>query len=399
MPAPFSRTLRALERDGDGPSMAAMAVALLLLAMWSAWFVLGRVSIYEVSDRAWLSVEREAHDVAAPVSGRISALRIALGQRVQAGQVLVELEREEQRARLAEEGERATALAKQSEAVRRQIAAARDALADRSRASEGTLAEARAKAAEAETAARLAESEAQRQAQLLASGLVSQAVAARARSEAEQRRSAAESTRLALDRLSWGDRAAESDRREKLVELERQLAQLSGEAASAAAAVSRLEHDLELRAIRAPVSGRIGQLAPLHTGSVVEAGAQLAVIVPEGELKVIADFAPASAVGRIHPNQRAQVRLSGFPSSQYGSLAARVSEIADEPRDGRIRVELVVGGPRPSALPLQHGLPGTVEVEVERVSPAVLVLRTVGKVLDRPLASPPPPSGERAAAG
>jgi membrane fusion protein (multidrug efflux system) len=32
-------------------------------------------------------------------------------------------------------------------------------------------------------------------------------------------------------------------------------------------------------------------------------------------------------------------------------------------------------------IPLQHGLPGKLEVEVERISPAALVLRSVGKLL------------------
>ncbi|HBL26462.1 MAG TPA: hypothetical protein DD490_06475, partial [Acidobacteria bacterium] len=63
--------------------------------------------------------------------------------------------------------------------------------------------------------------------------------------------------------------------------------------------------------------------------------------------------------------------------------------LGSEPRDGRIRVELTLR-PRPgSRLPLQHGLPGTVEVEVEKVSPAVLVLRTVGKVFERPVPAEP----------
>jgi membrane fusion protein (multidrug efflux system) len=62
--------------------------------------------------------------------------------------------------------------------------------------------------------------------------------------------------------------------------------------------------------------------------------------------------------------------------------------VASEPRDGSIRVELALQPPRRTRLPLQHGLPGTAEVEVERVTPAVLVLRTVGKVFDRPIANP-----------
>ena len=35
----------------------------------------------------------------------------------------------------------------------------------------------------------------------------------------------------------------------------------------------------------------------------------------------------------------------------------------------------------PPGIPLEHGLPGSTEVEVERVSPALLVLRAAGQFL------------------
>jgi membrane fusion protein (multidrug efflux system) len=38
-------------------------------------------------------------------------------------------------------------------------------------------------------------------------------------------------------------------------------------------------------------------------------------------------------------------------------------------------------------VPMQHGLPGTIEVEVERISPAALVLRAVGRRMDQRSAS------------
>jgi membrane fusion protein (multidrug efflux system) len=55
--------------------------------------------------------------------------------------------------------------------------------------------------------------------------------------------------------------------------------------------------------------------------------------------------------------------------------------VANEARDGAIRVELRLVPEALTTIPLQHGLPGTVEVEVERVSPAALVLRGVGQRL------------------
>jgi hypothetical protein len=64
-----------------------------------------------------------------------------------------------------------------------------------------------------------------------------------------------------------------------------------------------------------------------------------------------------------------------------------VRRVASEVRDGRVRIELGVQPDGASPIPLQHGLPGTVEVQVERVTPAALVLRCAGKLLARPVAA------------
>jgi membrane fusion protein (multidrug efflux system) len=82
-------------------------------------------------------------------------------------------------------------------------------------------------------------------------------------------------------------------------------------------------------------------------------------------------------VGRRSPGALGQ-RLDGFPWAQYGTPAATVTRVATEARDGAIRVELDLAPQTPTAIPLQHGLPGTVEVTVEHVSPATMVLRGVG---------------------
>jgi len=389
MPSPFSRTLRSLEADGHRRWAAGLIPAFLLLSIWGAWFLAARVSVYEVSDRAWLAVDREAHPIAAPVPGRIASLRVALGQQVAAGEVLAVLEGEEQRSRLEEERARATGFERQAAALRQQIASGQQELTERGHASRAAVEETRSKLREAEAAARLAEQESARQARLLASGLIPPAEAERARSEAEQRHAAAESLRQTLGRLAYEEKGTRSEQRGDIDELERELALLTSQTSEARAAVRRLERDLELRTIRAPVAGRIGQIAPVRVGSVLAAGEPLAMVVPKGEIKAIAELLPAAAIGRIRPGQRARVVLQSFPAAQYGDLPAVVSRLASEPRDGRIRVELALRPDRRSRLPLQHGLPGTVEVEVERVSPAVLVLRTIGKVFERPVPEAP----------
>ena len=167
----------------------------------------------------------------------------------------------------------------------------------------------------------------------------------------------------------------------RLERLTREGTQLEGDINTAAVTIERLEHDIDRRRFRAVVAGRLGEAAELRIGAVVREGDTLAAIIPPGALKVVAHFLPPDALGRLRPGQPAHLRLTGFPWTQYGSVAARVASVADEARDGRLRVEFSIAPDPASLIPLQHGLPGTVEVEVARVSPATLVLHTVGKRL------------------
>jgi hypothetical protein len=112
-------------------------------------------------------------------------------------------------------------------------------------------------------------------------------------------------------------------------------------------------------------------------GQVLQAGEAVATIVPDGGLRIVAAYRPADALGRVRAGQPARLRLDGFPATQFGNIRAVVSSSARELRDGRVRVELELTG-LPGGIPLQHGLPGRVEIEVERLSPAALVLRAAG---------------------
>ncbi len=117
----------------------------------------------------------------------------------------------------------------------------------------------------------------------------------------------------------------------------------------------------------------------MPTGSFVQQGDRIGAIVPEGKVRIVAYFHPGEALGRVRAGQPAKMRLQGFPWSQFGSIAARVKRVAGEVREGLVFVELAPDHSAATTIPVQHGLPGAVEVEVERVSPVSLVLRIAGK--------------------
>ena len=385
MATPFRRSLRSLEADRFRGVALAFLIAVALLAAWTAWFVLARVAVYEVTDRARLEVMQAVHPVDARVEGRVVAAHLDLGRIVQSGDVLVELEADEQRLRVDEEQTRQSTMTVQLGAIEAEIAAELQALEAAQRTALAALDEARSQLAEAEPVARFAEDEAQRFARLRADGLIPEVDALRARAEAQRQRAATESLRLAAQRLEQSQQTEQRDRRVRVERLQGELTRLRGQIVTASSTIRRLEYEIERRLVRAPVAGTLGEVAELRIGAFVAEGQKLGAVVSSGRLKVVAEFEPSAAFGRIRPAQPARMRLAGFPWTEYGSVAAVVDNLASEVRSGTVRVELTIQPDAASAVPFQHGLPGSVEIEVERVSPAALVLRAGGRLLTRPV--------------
>lgn len=99
-----------------------------------------------------------------------------------------------------------------------------------------------------------------------------------------------------------------------------------------------------------------------------------------GSLQVVAQFPPSSAAAKLHPGERAILHAQGFPQAQNGALSARVVEVARELRDGKVQVDLAIASTHSADFPLRAGWPVKVQIEVERVSPAVVVLRSAGEL-------------------
>ncbi len=381
MPTPFTRCTRALNADGFNRSAIAILLVAVLLGGWLAWFVLANVALYETTDTARLEVDRAVHPIEVLIGGRVTATNLKVGREVKAGDVLVELETESQRLQLVEEQTRIAALAAQLAALRGQSTAEQQVQTETRGAAPVALDESRAKLEEAEAGERAAADEARRYEQLRADGLIAEMEVIRAKSEAEKKQAAAAALRIAINRQNKDQRATDSTQQVAIEELKRDAAVIEGEIKTRQTIIERLRHEMTQRFIVAPASGKLGEVAELRAGQVVREGDKLGVVIPDGQLKAVAEFPPSDSLGRIRKGQQAKLRLDGFPWTEYGKLAVEVISIASEPRSGKVRVELSVRPESAPMIPLQHGLPGKLEVEVERISPAALVLRSVGKLL------------------
>jgi membrane fusion protein (multidrug efflux system) len=381
MAAPFSQTMAALRRDAFGRRGWLLGVAALVLALWGVWFFGATIEVVEPTPLARLEIASEPRSIESAVTGEIVSSALVLGRSVGAGEVLVELDARELTLAVAVERARVGALDARMARFAPELRAAELALAHDAKATAAAEGEAAAREREARAAARLADKEHARTRRLFEAGGETERELERAEAELEQRNAEAESRQKELLRRALDGRATQGDRRASLERLRREEVTTLGEIETRRAEIARLEHEIERRRLRAPVRGRLASVTPLHPGQQVSAGASLATLLPDGALEVVAHYAPGAALGRIRSGQSARLRLDAFPATQYGSIPARVRAVAEEARDGRVRVELDVGAAVPSGIVLQHGLPGTLEIEIERASPAVLLWRAAGRMV------------------
>lgn len=399
MASQFSRTTRALATDSARFPLVTWLAAAACLAAWLGWFAFGSVTVWEVSKRARLEVTQASHGVAALRAGKLAVSHLELGREVAAGEVLFELDARAEQLRLDEETVRLEALPLRIASLRREIAALEDATAADQRSAQAASQTAQARASEAGAAVDFARENERRLKEESGTGSVAEIEALRALSEARRLGAARDALTVDVRRLELDARTRAHQARAQIEALRRAVVGLEGEASTGRTTIARLQLDIERHRVRAPVAGTIGEVLPIRPGSHVAEGERLATIVPRGELAIVAEFNPATALGRVRNAQRARLTLDGFPWTQYGTVTAQVARVGGEIRDGMLRVELVPTSGAPAGVMLQHGLTGVVEVGLEEVAPAILVLRVAGQMLKGGRTTSPPPATPTATSG
>ena len=379
MSTQFTRTLKSLASDSAGWSIAGIGAAAVLAAGCGLWMALAPVTLYEVTSSARLEVDDSVYPLASPVAGRVIHSRLAIGSEVKEGDVLIELDSSSEKLDIREQQVKQQALREQAVALRAQIDAEQRAREQETQAAQVGREENQAQAREAEVTAQHAENEQRRYRQLYDNGLISQRDYQQALADAQRLRAGAQAKTIAVDHASQDQLTRDRDRAVRIRSFESQLAGLETQIPTLDATIARLSNEVQRRLVRAPVSGKLGEAATLRPGAVIKEGDKLGAVVASGRLAVVAQFAPDAALGRIRTGQPARVRLAGFPWIQYGVVTARVAKVASEVRDGTVRVEMAIELGSARRIPLQHGLPGSVEIEVEHATPWTLLMRHAGR--------------------
>lgn len=354
-----------------------MAVVLALLAGWIVWALAGRVSIVAVSKRARFESRRAVRQIAIPVNGRITSINIALGQRVNRGDVLIELDVADVMIRRGKAVADIDHLGRRIEAVNAQISAARTLAAAQTNAAAAKLRQARESRVEAGHLAEIESAKADRLARLGQQGLVSPSDAAEARSRADAERAKGRGLAAAEDEVAKEEAEAVSIAEGKVRSLDNDRIELQAQQAADQSAVQQADVDMERLHVRAPADGRIGSSAELRPGAWVVEGTVVASIIPIEPMEVAAWFA-LDDMPFLRTGQSASIWLDALGRGGRRRFAATVTGIEREPSGGDFRVTLrLLTLPSPASA-IDQGFPATVTIDVQRLSPFDALLRAAG---------------------
>jgi membrane fusion protein (multidrug efflux system) len=381
----FERTLGALSADAATVRPASLAVAGLVLAGWIVWSAVSRVSLYEVTPAARVEVIGAAAEVDSPFLGRVVHSSLHIGRAVHRGEVLVVLDARAELLQQREAQSRLEGIDPQISRLQAQIVAERAAGVAEQRAARLAKQEAEAGVRQAQIAAEEAERDGARQHTLYAQRLVAQRTLQASDDAAHRLAAARDAAQEGVQRAVQEQAVRDREREVRIERLLGEIASLTAERAGLQARIDALGYEIERRRICAPIDGYVADARDLQEGAVVDEGARLGSVVPgRATLRIVAQYPSRAALGRIHAGQPATFRLDGFPWTEYGSVRAQVSHVAQEVRDGTVRVELTLRADGSFRGALQHGMPGTVEILVERISPLALLTRTAGDWLTVP---------------
>ncbi len=379
MSVSFSRTVRSLHLTDFRSPMTGIGIVLGVFALWCWWFFAAEVPVFEVTEDAWIEAVDSAHRTAAPVSGRVVEANLEIGRWVEKGEPLVVLSGLQTARQLSKEIERREGAGKRLvvlDSIRKVTEEGADAarLGDRKE-----LERARADHQAAVADGRLAFAEVERARRLHAEGLVSDADLERAGARVAQTKAIVLSWEAEIVHLESEIRRNNSERSRALAEIDNRVAALEAEEGIAGLGSDEMASKLEERTISAPISGWLGRVSPLRPGSVLMAGDLVAVVIPDGDLKVSAHFPAGPCLGRIRVGQHARLRLHSMPWMRFGQIGAEVVRVGRETLDGRLRVECRLLYDDHQGLVFQHGMQGILMVEVDRMSPFEMVLTLAGR--------------------
>ncbi|MEZ4361892.1 MAG: HlyD family efflux transporter periplasmic adaptor subunit [Kofleriaceae bacterium] len=340
----------------------------------------------KVSSQARIEPHNAIHRLEPPGAGRVVRSMLNLDEEIKEGDLLIEFDTRTERLELEQSKATLAALEQELTVLHDQIANKKAELTASSRVDEVAVREALERESELAPRHRLAEQRAEL-AKKSPVGSISELEKLERLTEVDSLNSATRAQSLAIVRMRREQAVRGQTLAAQLLGLKREELRIEGQVRELKVTIDRLAYQIDKKHYRAPASGRLVDVVELGSGAFIAEGQRLGTILAEdAQMRVRARF-PKEVVGIIRPGQVAQVKLDGYPWTIYGTVPAIVTRVGTEPGitatpeaiPGTVRVELDLQAPADPRIRLQHGLTGTAEIEVARVSPVALLMRAIGE--------------------
>jgi membrane fusion protein (multidrug efflux system) len=361
--------------DKSSRNLLTLLVSLLLLLLWTGWFLVAEIASYKKSDNAQLKEAKSTLEINTAVTGKLNSLDIELGMRVKQGDVLFNIDMSALAVSIQSSLSAISQLKSDLQAIEHERSNLKITQTIALKASESTLAQLnkKQKSFQPIVAIQADISERYKKLHLEQKGAELDYLEAQKTYQEhlltnQQITADIENTQLQLATLKQTHKQA-------LAQLARRESDVIKQLAEVTEAYEQQQIQTTYYQVRSPVDGIIASLSPISTGHILKAGESVATLLTETDLYIEAQFSPEEALGHIRVGQPARVELTGFAWTQFGSLEAEVTHVANAVQNNHVRVKLSIKGAPPESLPLQHDLPATVEVQVARLTPAGLVLQ------------------------
>ncbi len=308
-----------------GVALALFAAALVLLALGARVLLAERRQddgLLQVNGR----IEGERISIAPKLAGRVAELLVHEGDAVKAGQVLVRLDDQAVRARLAQAQAAHATLQAQLAAQDSALAVLRGETGVARQAARLRIAAAEAELHRADAARQQDERDQARARDLSAQGFVGPQALERAtlalRLSGEQRDAAhamLEQARQALRDAELGPLRVHAREAEQ--------AATRAQLQQAAAAVAEAQAALDDLTLRAPAAGTVTSRS-VHLGEVVNAGTPLLELTDLGQL-YLKGYVPETQIGRVRRGMAAQIHVDAYPGRPFAATLRYVSARAE----------------------------------------------------------------------
>ncbi len=364
--------LEILETPASPVHIAFLWIICGMVVVGLVWACFGRIDIIATAQGKFQPTGR-VKVIESVETGKVAAFHVANGNRVKAGDILVELDRSAAEADVA--AARDDYASARTEALRRRAALAAAQAHAFSPVSaiawpndvppELRERETRVLAADlGQLGATLASFEAQHAQKTAERDMLEQTIATQKKLVATLQERV--DMRAKLVSLQAGSKSAVIDATETLQYQLTQLAMQEGQLASATTGLDVIERDAEKAVqsfladdaqklsdaerrgedakerlakaeaavdhltLRAPIAGRVQSSVIANVGQVVTSGQEIMRIVPENSKLEIEAYVMNRDIGFLRVGQEAVVKVESFPFTRYGSIKARVTRIAKD---------------------------------------------------------------------